>query len=156
MKASKLCIINNFWRGGMRLGNFFCGFCPSDIFCNHLALMMMSSACRGYHNPTRIIKQYISKSTCCGHHNPIRIIKQYISKSTCQCRGHKRLSFDPWVGKIPWRRKWATHSIILAWKIPWTEEPGWLQSRGWQRVRHDLATSHGEPRSHMPCGVARK
>ena len=34
----------------------------------------------------------------------------------------------------------ATHSSILAWKIPWTEEPGGLQSVGSQRVRHDLAT----------------
>ena len=34
----------------------------------------------------------------------------------------------------------ATHSSILAWKIPWTEEPGQLQSMGWQRVRQDLAT----------------
>ena len=31
----------------------------------------------------------------------------------------------------------ATHSSILAWKIPWTEEPGGLQSVGLQRVRHD-------------------
>ena len=31
----------------------------------------------------------------------------------------------------------STHSIILAWKIPWTEEPGGLQSMGLQRVRHD-------------------
>ena len=31
----------------------------------------------------------------------------------------------------------ATHSSILAWRIPWTEEPGRLQSRGSQRVRHD-------------------
>ena len=30
-----------------------------------------------------------------------------------------------------------THSSILAWRIPWTEEPGRLQSIGWQRVRHD-------------------
>ena len=34
----------------------------------------------------------------------------------------------------------ATHSIILAWEIPWTEEPGRLQSMDSQRVRHDLAT----------------
>ena len=34
----------------------------------------------------------------------------------------------------------ATHSIILSWEIPWTEEPGGLQSRGSQRVRHNLAT----------------
>ena len=30
-----------------------------------------------------------------------------------------------------------THSSILAWRIPWTEEPGGLQSMGSQRVRHD-------------------
>ena len=35
----------------------------------------------------------------------------------------------------------ATHSSALAWKIPWTEEPGRLQSMGSQRVRHDWATS---------------
>ena len=34
----------------------------------------------------------------------------------------------------------ATHSSILAWAIPWTEEPGGLQSMGLQRVRHDLVT----------------
>ena len=33
----------------------------------------------------------------------------------------------------------ATHSSILTWKIPWTGEPGSLQSAGSQRVRHDLA-----------------
>ena len=35
----------------------------------------------------------------------------------------------------------ATHSSILAWRIPWTEEPGWLQSMGSQRVRHDRVTN---------------
>ena len=34
-------------------------------------------------------------------------------------------------------KEMATHSSILAWKIPWTEEPGRLQSMGPQRVRHD-------------------
>ena len=34
----------------------------------------------------------------------------------------------------------ATHSSILAWRIPWTEEPGGLQSMGLQRVRYDLTT----------------
>ena len=39
----------------------------------------------------------------------------------------------------------ATHSSILAWKIPWTEEPGGLQSMESQRVEHDWATenTHG-------------
>ena len=35
----------------------------------------------------------------------------------------------------------ATHSSILAWRIPWTEEPGRIQSMGLQRVRHDWATN---------------
>ena len=37
----------------------------------------------------------------------------------------------------PLEERMATHSSILAWKIPWTEEPGELQSMGLQRVRHD-------------------
>ena len=41
----------------------------------------------------------------------------------------------------PLDKEMATHSSILAWRIPWTEEPGGLQSTGLQRVGHDWATS---------------
>ena len=37
----------------------------------------------------------------------------------------------------PLEKEMATHSSILAWRIPWTEEPGGLQSMGLQRVGHD-------------------
>ena len=37
----------------------------------------------------------------------------------------------------PLEKEMATHSNILAWRIPWTEKPGGLQSTGLQRVRHD-------------------
>ena len=37
----------------------------------------------------------------------------------------------------PLEKEMATHSSILAWRIPWTEEPGRLQPMGSQRVRHD-------------------
>ena len=37
----------------------------------------------------------------------------------------------------PLEKEMATHSSILAWRIPWTEEPGGLQSMGSQRVGHD-------------------
>ena len=37
----------------------------------------------------------------------------------------------------PLEKGMATHSSTLAWRIPWTEEPGGLQSMGSQRVRHD-------------------
>ena len=42
----------------------------------------------------------------------------------------------------PLEEEMATHSIILAWKIPWTEEPGELQSMGSHRVEQDLETEH--------------
>ena len=41
----------------------------------------------------------------------------------------------------PLEKEMATHSSILAWRIPWTEEPGGLQSVGLQRVRHNQATN---------------
>ena len=40
-------------------------------------------------------------------------------------------------GEDPLEKEMAAHSSILAWKIPWTEEPGRLQSMGSQRIRHD-------------------
>ena len=54
---------------------------------------------------------------------------------TCQCRRHEKHRFDPW--EDPLEEEMATHSGILAWRILWTEEPGGLQSMGWQGVGHD-------------------
>ena len=66
----------------------------------------------------------------------------------CQCRRHKKCSLNPWIGKIPESERspdredpleegMATHSSIFIWRIPWTEEPGELQSIGLQRVGHN-------------------
>ena len=40
-------------------------------------------------------------------------------------------------GEDPLEEEMATHSSILTWTTPWTEDPDGLQSMGWQRVRHD-------------------
>ena len=47
----------------------------------------------------------------------------------------------------PLEKEMATHSSILAWRIPWTEEPGGLWSMGMQRVGHESATEHS---THKP------
>ena len=48
---------------------------------------------------------------------------------------------ETWVRSLgqedPLEKEMATHSSILAWRNPWTEEPGWLRSIGSQTVRHD-------------------
>ena len=45
-------------------------------------------------------------------------------------------------------KEMATHSNILAWKIPWTQEPGGLQYIGLQRVRHDCMCTHTHTHTH--------
>ena len=58
---------------------------------------------------------------------------------------------NPWVRKIPLEKGMATHSSILAWEVPWTEEPGGLQPMRSQGVGHNWATDtfrsvlHGFP-----------
>ena len=51
---------------------------------------------------------------------------------------------DNWVQPLGWEdpleKGMATHSSILAWRVPWTEEPGRLQSMGLQRVGYDWVT----------------
>ena len=52
---------------------------------------------------------------------------------------------ETWVRSLGWEdpleKEMTTHSSILAWRIPWTEEPGGLQSMGSQRVRYNWATN---------------
>ena len=59
---------------------------------------------------------------------------------------------ETWVPSLrreePLENEMATHSSILPWRIPWTEEPGGLQSLRWQKVRHDLATECGYTHTH--------
>ena len=54
---------------------------------------------------------------------------------------HLFTMWETWVLSLGWKdsleKEMATHSSTLAWKIPWTEKPGRLQSMGSQRVGHD-------------------
>ena len=61
---------------------------------------------------------------------------------TVKCQSAVR---ETWVRSLGWEdpleKEMTTHSSTLAWKIPWTEEPGRLQSKGFQRVGHNWVTS---------------
>ena len=58
--------------------------------------------------------------------------------------------------KDPLEKEMATHSNTLAWKIPWTEEPGRLQSMGSQRVKHDWETLLSLSSAHQKTNGQRK
>ena len=49
----------------------------------------------------------------------------------CQCRRHKRLGFDPWEGKIPWRRAWQPTTVFLPGK-----SHGWKSLVGYSPLGH--------------------
>ena len=51
-----------------------------------------------------------------------------------------RVRYLDWEDRL--EKEMTTHSSILAWRIPWTEEPGELQSMGSQRVRHEAMAPH--------------
>ena len=85
-------------------------------------------------------------------------------ETACQCRRHKRCWFDPWVGRIPWSRKWWP-AIVYAWKIPQTGEPGRLQPTGSQRsdmieglsvCTHVRAHAHTHTHTHTHTTVCRR
>ena len=61
-------------------------------------------------------------------------------ESACQCRRHKRYSFDPWVGKIPWSRKWPPTPVFLPGKSHGQSSLVGYSPQG-RRVRHNWVTS---------------
>ena len=73
-------------------------------------------------------------------------------ESTCQWGRHRRFQFNPWIGKISWRRKYPPMLVLFFfffWKIPWTEEPGGLQFMGLQRIGHNWASAN----KHLLWGI---
>ena len=64
---------------------------------------------------------------------------------------------ETWVQSLGWgeplEKEMATHSSILAWEIPWTEEPGGLQSMGSQRVGDDLMTKRQQQQCDHMCDM---
>ena len=72
---------------------------------------------------------------------PFMICHFYQTSLVAQMVKHLSTMQETWVQSLGWEdpleKEMATHSRTIAWKIPWTEEPGRLQSMGSQRVGHD-------------------
>ena len=67
-------------------------------------------------------------------------IVQWI-KNPPAVRRPRRFGFNPWVGKMPWRKKWQPTPLFLPEKIPWTEEL-WFIVKGLQSVGFDWVSKH--------------
>ena len=73
----------------------------------------------------------------------LQLVSLLSSPSSFVTVQHSPVMQETWVPSLsqedPLDKEMATHSSILAWEIPWTEEPGGLQSMRSQSVRHDLS-----------------
>ena len=69
----------------------------------------------------------------------------------CCCKWHKFILFCSWVVFHASEKEMATHSSVLAWRIPGTEEPGGLPSMGSHRVRHDWSDLAAAAVFHYMC-----
>ena len=67
-------------------------------------------------------------------------------ESACQCRRLKRHQFDPWLGKIPWRRKWQPTPVFLSGKFH--GERNLAGFMGSQRDRQNWATEHAHTKTN--------
>ena len=115
-----------------------CWHC-SPLGCLHLSLSQTISHCFPPKSPARGLffrcqPHPIAFTT--GPNSSMGFPGGSVGKNTGRC------GFDPWVEKIPLEGHMETHSSILAWRIPWREEPDGIQSVGPQRVRHNWWTEH--------------
>ena len=74
----------------------------------------------------------------------LQILELYVHSLEAQTVKNLPAMWETWIQSLGWEdpleKGMATHSSIVAWRIPWTEEPDRLQTMESQRVRHDLAT----------------
>ena len=74
----------------------------------------------------------------CLNRHKVGLCPQWLScKYHLQCGKVQETQVQPLGQEDPLEKEMQTHSTVLAWRIPWTEQPGGLQSVGSQRVGHD-------------------
>ena len=92
-----------------------------------------------YHKHFRISLQISGKRSACGNFDSDYVeSKSFPSGSAVKnLPAMQETHVHSPVGEDPLEEEMATHSSVLAWRIPWTQEPGRLQLKGLQRIGHD-------------------
>ena len=97
-----------------------------------------NQTCSAFHSGASALKVLAQSKAICPHPHPVA---QW-QRLCLQVQDLQEMQFQFLGPEGPLEKEMATHSSILAWELPWTEEPGGLQSMGLQRVRYDWATEH--------------
>ena len=66
-----------------------------------------------------------------------------VKEATCQCRRHRRCGFNPWVGKIPWKRKWQPTPVFLLGRVHGQRSPAGCSL--WGRRELGVTSRHTSP-----------
>ena len=89
-----------------------------------------------------------SPQTMTQHRVDLATILMYTVESACQCRRLRRCWFDPWVGKIPWRRKWQLNPVFLPGKSH--RQRGLADNSPWGHKESDT-TKHTHAHNVITC-----
>ena len=88
-------------------------------------------------------------------HSSILALENLMDRGVCQAitHGFAELDITEWINTaqhmmLSRRREWQSTPVFLPWRIPWPEEPGGLQPRGSQRVRHNWETNTTRTHTH--------
>ena len=129
----RMCVC--FWRDGRKVSfqvPVLMGWLP--LLGVWLAIVMQGSSSKFVH-----ILNVPGKGLCAFYSFGISVLlREILVAQTVKASAYNAGDRVPSLGwEDPLEKEMAAHSSILAWKIPWTEDPGRLQSMGSQRVRHD-------------------
>ena len=84
------------------------------------------------------------------------LVPRWRSDKESACQETQEMRVQSLGQEDPLEKGMATHSSVLAWRIPRTEQPGGLQSMGLQRIRHDLATKQQQQCTTLPPNMTQQ
>ena len=130
------CVLSRYWRAGSAFA-VMCSLLGMFFFCRSQVLLQASVQKSLYQ--TSLLHPLPLP------HFPSTLCLNIRASPVAQMVKHLPAMWETQVQSLgqkdPLKKEMATHSSTLAWKIPWTEEPGMLQSMGSQRVGHNWVTS---------------
>ena len=140
------CYINSCWWGKVKVGfgNFLEIFSPLEYFQSVIGWIHRRGTC-GYKG---LAVSPINTTWWLMKPKYTRIDQGFRASLVSQTVKNLSVMSETWVQSL--EKEMATHSSILAWRIPWTEEPGGLQTMGSQRVGHNSVTNTNNiPRTRL-------
>ena len=139
-----------FTLGGHSVGSFSFSISPSNEYLELISFRMDWFDLLAVQGILKRLLQHHSSKASILHHSTFFLVQ--LSHPYMITGKIRRPGFNPWVGKIPWRRAWQPTPLFLPGESPWTEGPGGLQSWG-QKTPSTLRKEDPTAPAPVPGGL---